>query len=788
MIDDRTLKSLEFDKILQKISDYAVLKRTKSLILQLKPTSDIDTVRFELDKTEEAFKLLFDYGVSGVEFFDDITDELERSKIDSVLNFAELLRVARLLKCSRLLSNSVLAINDETIVKIPNICMRLYCDQYLEKEITTKILSDEKIADNASERLYSIRQRIKKLNEEIREKLNYYLRKGDKYLQDSVVTIRNDRYVIPVKSEYRNEVKGFIHDKSRAGSTLFIEPVEVLELNNQLRVAVYDEALEIQEILRDLSHKVKLIADKLSYNLENIFELDEVFAKAIYAYKTKSIKPEINDNHIVDIKKGRHPLIDKDKVVPLNIKLGEEYNYLLITGPNTGGKTVSLKLLGLFILMAETGIFLPCISGSCVSVFKNVFCDVGDEQSIEQSLSTFSSHIKNIIHITENADNDSLVLIDEIGAGTDPDEGSCLALAIIKYLLSFKTYGIITTHYSRLKEFALTTKSIMNASMDFDAKTFAPTYNLKIGIPGNSNAIEISSRLGLSDKITADAVSFLSDDKISFENVLKKAEETRQKSQSVLDEYNRLKNEIQSEYEKAKENRLLLEKERENLLSNAKSLSRKMINEKVEEADEILQKIIEISQSSEIDGGMVITARTLKNRLEDKKYSDETVEKSFDKKPLKPFEIVKNKLVFVNSLQQNGVILSLNEKKKKAFIDINGIKYNVDYSDLYQTDETDKKKEKNQQKVVITKKISLDAVTEINVIGKDKIEALCEVEQFIDGAVSHNLTTVRIIHGVGMRVLSTAIHAYLKNNKHVKEYRFGAYGEGENGVTIVTLK
>ncbi|MGN0818942.1 MAG: endonuclease MutS2 [Christensenellaceae bacterium] len=788
MIDERTLKSLEFDKVLQKVGEYAVLKRTKSLILQLKPQIELERVRSELDKTEEAFKLLFDYGISGIEFFDDITDELERSKIDSVLNLAELLRVARLLKCSRLLSNSVLAINDETIVKIPDICMRLYCDQYLEKEITTKILSDEKIADNASERLYSIRQKIKKLNEDIREKLNYYLRKGDKYLQDSVVTIRNDRYVIPVKSEYRNEVKGFVHDKSRAGSTLFIEPVEVLELNNQLRGAIYDEALEIQEILRDLSQKIKLIADKLCYNLENIFELDEIFAKAIYAYKTKSVKPDVNGKHVVDIKRGRHPLIDKDKVVPLDIRLGEDYNYLLISGPNTGGKTVSLKLLGLCVLMAETGIFLPCASGSCVSVFKNVFCDVGDEQSIEQSLSTFSSHIKNIIHITENADNDSLVLIDEIGAGTDPDEGSCLALAIIKYLLSFKTYGIITTHYSALKEFAMTTKSIMNASMDFDAKTFAPTYNLKTGIPGNSNAIEISSRLGLSDKITADAVSFLSDDKISFENVLKKAEETRRESQRVLDEYKRLMNEARLEYQKAKESRLALEKERENLLANAKSVSRKMINEKVEEADEILQKIIEISKNREIDGGMVITARTLKNRLEDKKYSEDRSERIFDKKPLKTTEIVKNKVVFVNSLQQNGVIVSVNANKKKAFVEVNGIKYNVNFSDLSVAENKESKKTEASPKVIVTRRISNDVVTEINVIGKDKIEALCEVEQFIDGAISHNLNTVRIIHGVGLKVLSTAIHSYLKNNKHVKEYRFGAYGEGENGVTIVTLK
>ena len=788
MIDNKTLKSLEYDKVLTLISSYAVLKRTKTAILETKPLLDLNEILLELDKTEEAYKLLFDYGVSSVEFFDDITDELSRAKKGSTLNLAELLRVARLLKSSRIVRNGILAITDEKITKIPEICERLYCDQYLEKEITSKILSDEKVSDNASEKLSSLRKKIKKLNEQIRERLNWYIRSGEKYLQENIVTIRNDRYVVPVKSEHRSQVKGFVHDQSATGSTVFIEPVEILEFNNQLRIAQTEEALEIQAILQDLSHKVSLIADSLEYNLENICEIDTLEAKATYAYKTRAKKPFMTNGKTLEIINGRHPLIDAKEVVPLTVKLGNGYNYLLITGPNTGGKTVTLKLTGLFSVMAQSGMFLPATEGTTLPVYQKIFCDIGDEQSIEQSLSTFSSHVKNLVKITENADSDSLCLIDEIGAGTDPDEGSALAQAVIEHLLDLSSYGIITTHYSKLKEFAFIEKRIKNASMDFNPETFQPLYKLNIGTPGSSNAIEIAKRLGVSHKITKKANSHLSSEKVSFENVLKEAESARQQSLLELEKNRLITEKIESEYKEVAKRNEELKKEKERLLTSAKSESRRIISEKAEEAEELIEEIKEILKKDEITSGDLIRARTLKNKLEDKKYSLEPEEETPENiTPVIPEKLFIGKSVYVKSLSSIGDVVSINLKRKQVVVLVGGIKFTVKPDVLFDYKMKEQRKE-NKPTVKIKREISSDFKTEINVLGLDRNEAIIEVENFIDQAVVHNAVNITIVHGVGMKVLSTAIHAYLKKNKFVKEFRFGRYGEGENGVTVVTLK
>lgn len=788
MIDNKTLKSLEYDKVLTLISSYAVLKRTKTAILETKPLLDLNEILLELDKTEEAYKLLFDYGVSSVEFFDDITDELSRAKKGSTLNLAELLRVARLLKSSRIVRNGILAITDEKITKIPEICERLYCDQYLEKEITSKILSDEKVSDNASEKLSSLRKKIKKLNEQIRERLNWYIRSGEKYLQENIVTIRNDRYVVPVKSEHRSQVKGFVHDQSATGSTVFIEPVEILEFNNQLRIAQTEEALEIQAILQDLSHKVSLISDSLEYNLENICEIDTLEAKATYAYKTRAKKPFMTNGKTLEIINGRHPLIDAKEVVPLTIKLGNGYNYLLITGPNTGGKTVTLKLTGLFSVMAQSGMFLPATEGTTLPVYQKIFCDIGDEQSIEQSLSTFSSHVKNLVKITENADSDSLCLIDEIGAGTDPDEGSALAQAVIEHLLDLSSYGIITTHYSKLKEFAFIEKRIKNASMDFNPETFQPLYKLNIGTPGSSNAIEIAKRLGVSHKITKKANSHLSSEKVSFENVLKEAESARQQSLLELEKNRLITEKIESEYKEVAKRNEELKKEKERLLTSAKSESRRIISEKAEEAEELIEEIKEILKKDEITSGDLIRARTLKNKLEDKKYSLEPEEETPENiTPVVPEKLFIGKSVYVKSLSSIGDVVSINLKRKQVVVLVGGIKFTVKPDVLFDYKMKEQRKE-NKPTVKIKREISSDFKTEINVLGLDRNEAIIEVENFIDQAVVHNAVNITIVHGVGMKVLSTAIHAYLKKNKFVKEFRFGRYGEGENGVTVVTLK
>ncbi len=785
---NRTLKTLEYDKVMNLVSGYAILKGTKQRLVCATPFSDENSVLLALSKTEEAYKLLFDYGVSGVEFFDEPSDEIERAEKGALLTLSELLRSARLLKAARLIRNAFTSVVAEDIVYLPEIAASLYCDQYLEKEILSKVLSDEKIADNASEKLFQLRRKIKKLNDQIREKLNSYIHAGDKYLQENIVTMRGDRYVIPVKSEYRSKIKGFVHDQSSTGSTVFIEPVEVLELNNQLRVTTIEESAEVEEIIRDLSHKIGMIAQKLLCNAELIRDIDEYCARAVYAYKTKSSKPRINKKGIIDIKRGRHPLIEANKVVPLDIKLGKEARYLLITGPNTGGKTVTLKLVGLFTLMASSGLFLPCADESDISIFDNIFCDVGDEQSIEQSLSTFSSHIKNLVDITENVDSRSLVLIDEIGAGTDPDEGSALAQAIIERLLDRKSYGIITTHYSRLKEYAYVRSDIINASMDFDNETFAPIYKLNIGIPGTSNAIEIASRLGISKEIITSATSLLSEGKVSFENVLKEAEKTRKTAESerlqLVDSLNQAKEELKL-IEKEKE-KLALERER--LYAQAKAESRRIINEKVDEAEELVEQIKEILDKEEISSGDIITARTLRNKLESKKYDD--ADEEGDPLMLKPCDLSWLKVgdkVFVKSMGAYATIVSINEKKGECFVSLGSMRMSAKVKDLFINENLSRKKQtKPSVKVYVEPVAAFNP--EINVIGKRREEAMDEVVKFLDQAVLSGATELRIVHGKGQKILKQAIHEVLKRTSYVDKFRLGKYGEGEDGVTIVTLK
>ena len=589
MISEKTLNTLEFDKILSDVSQYAVLERTKNSLTNCSPVTDYEQVKISLSKTLEAYNLLYEFNVGGIYYFDDISNELDRVDKFGTLNNIELLRVASNLKSARILRVAISTITSEKIVYLQEIAGRLYYNQEFEKEITSKILSEDSISDNASPKLYTIRKNIKNLSARIRERLNSYVHGSlNKYLQDSVVTIRQDRYVIPVRSEYRSFVKGFIHDQSSSGATVFIEPEAVMELNNELKKALLDEKEEILAILADLSRSVATISENLRYNAQNIQEIDECFAKAQYSFVNKCSLPELNDKGIIDIKNGRHPLIARDKVVPVSISFGKNNNFLLITGPNTGGKTVTLKLVGLFTLMAMSGIFIPATDQSQISVFNNIFCDVGDEQSIENELSTFSSHIKNLINIIDLATNKSLILIDEIGAGTDPEEGSALALSIIEKLLSLNCFGIITTHYSKLKEFAMQNKQIENASMEFDSKTLKPLYKLNIGIPGSSNAIDIARTLGLDNGVISKAISYLSNDKISFENVLKKAEESRRISEKLNEELEIIKREKQQQLDAISLEREKISKERERIYANAKIETKRIVSDKLSEAEEIV--------------------------------------------------------------------------------------------------------------------------------------------------------------------------------------------------------
>ncbi len=787
MITQKTLKALEYDKIMADVSNYAVLEKTKEEIKSFLPLTLLESVKSLQTKTDEAYKYLFTYSVGGVYYFEEIYDELKRAEVGGTLNNAELLKIASNLKSARIARTSIESVNDENLTQLKEIAKRLFVNTEFEKEITDKIISEDEVSDHASPKLYQIRKSIANLNAKIRDQLNSYMRGGlSKYLQDSVVTMRQDRYVIPVKSEYRSMVKGFIHDQSASRATVFIEPEHIMELNNDLKRAIFDEKEEIHRILSELTSKVTYMSDALRYNIENLVELDGYFARAEYSYKNKCTKPIINNEGIIDIKRGRHPLINEDKVVPVSISIGSGYNFLLITGPNTGGKTVTLKLTGLFTAMVMSGLYIPADEESKISVFNGIYCDIGDEQSIEQNLSTFSSHIKNIINIINNVDDKSLVLLDELGAGTDPEEGSALALSIIKKLLAFNCYGIITTHYSRLKEFAVESKKIENASMEFDAVSLKPLYKLNIGIPGSSNAIEIAKTLGLDRSVIDDALLLLTDKQVSFENVLKKAEEARRVADNLALELDNLKREKQQEL-----NNILLEKEkiskeREKIYFTAKQETKRIVADKLSEAEEIIDELKRILKNAKLESKDVFKASGLKNRLKNSRYLDiESDDQPLELKKVQNAELEVGNRVFVKSLGTYAKLQGVKQSKGEAEVIIGNIKTVVKIKDLYNSERV----KEPVNKVQINKKTSLGlAKNEINVIGQTSLEALENVENFIDQAVVNNLEEIKVIHGVGEGILLKEIRNYLKGNKNVLEFRKGKYGEGENGVTIIILK
>ncbi|MBQ4099532.1 MAG: endonuclease MutS2 [Clostridia bacterium] len=786
MITDKSLKALEFDKVALKLSEYCVLRKTKELAINLKPEENFLDAKHLQDKTSEAFELLYTGGVSGIEFFDDVEDAPERAEKGSTLSMGELLRISRFLKSSRILSSSILSSTiDAPILKAQ--ASAIFIDAYLENEIRAKIISEDTMSDNASDKLYSLRKLIKRLNEQIKEKLSSFIRAGNnKYLQENIITMRGDRYVLPVKSEYRGQISGFIHDQSSTGATVFIEPTAVLELNNSLKTATLEEQLEVERILADLSQKVGVISKQLKANEQIAVDIDLTYGKATYAYKTNAIKPNFNSNGRMNIVRGRHPLIHPKTVVPVSVKFGYDYNYLLVTGPNTGGKTVTLKMVGLFSVMATCGMFVQAEMGSEISYFKKIFCDVGDEQSIEQSLSTFSSHMKNIIDVTNNVDGDSLVLIDEIGAGTDPDEGSALARAIIEKLLDRGSYGIITTHYSALKEFAYSDLRIKNAGMEFDSQTFAPLYKINIGMPGSSNAIEISKRLGLGDEIAEKAYSFLSGNKISFEKVLKEAEKSRQEALDLKTKLELIKIEEDKKLKEINDERQKLEVEKERFYTKAKAESRRIVSEKLQEADDIIEEIKVLFDKEELTSGDLIRARTLRNKLEDKKYDLDEVEEKIVNYSLVNAKILKvGDEVFYKPTESICKVNSINEKKGECEIFMGTVRIKAKLSDLFFVS---KAKQTQKTTVAVKRESFISPLMEINVIGLTVLEAIPEIESFIDQAIVNNLEEVKIIHGKGLKILSTAIHDFLRRNKRVESYRFGKYGEGERGVTFVKLK
>ena len=659
MFDQKSLTTLEYPKILDRLATFAQSQGGKKKASELVPYEKIADALHALNETAEADRVLFEYSLSPSFAVDDIGDILVKAKKGATLAIPDIMKVGRSLRVSRRLKYTIDKVKDCPL--LADMAMGLFENETLEKKIFDAFLSETEVADNASNELRAIRIRIRKLNDNVRSKLQLFITSPQysKYLQDNIITVRGDRYVIPVKSDCKGTIPGLVHDQSASGSTLFVEPMQIVELNNELKVELVNEQLEIEKILRNFSNQIEGCADGITYSYNTVVDMDMVFAKAQLAREYKATKPELNEDGVIDIRAGRHPLIDQKKVVPVSLALKTDEKMLLITGPNTGGKTVTLKLVGLFTLMAMSGLFIPAKSAN-LSIFDGVYSDIGDEQSIEQSLSTFSSHIKNTIGILDVITDKSLVLFDELGAGTDPGEGAALAVSIAEYLLRVGAKSFITSHFNDLKEFSLVTKGVVAASMEFDSNTFCPTYKLVMGAIGSSNALAIAKKLGLSDEIIENAKSKISVEKRQFDNVLTAAEKTRMKaaelvSEASIDRENAAKALKDAEIEKKR-----IEEKREKLDESIRKETKRLIENSVEEANDILEQIKEILNKPQVEDKDLFEARKLKKQLENMTADYEKEAVVEDVKDDSPLKIGDN--VFVKSLQKKGKLTSVNQR------------------------------------------------------------------------------------------------------------------------------
>ena len=692
-----------------------------------------------------------------------------------------------LLRIARELKEYFYDNNTSSFINLEKYFTLLYSNPSIEKSIFDKIIDESTIADNASKKLSSLRRNRKNFEQEVKDKLNSYIHSSTyaKYIMEPIVTIRNNRYVIPVKEEYRSYIKGFVHDTSSSGSTLYIEPTSIFDLNNKINHIKIEEDLEIEKILHQLSASLYAYTTELDNDLNLIANIDLIFAKAHFGIEINGITPILNNEKFVDLHKARHPLIDKDKVVPINIGLGKDYVSLLITGPNTGGKTVALKTLGLLLLMAYSGIPIPCSEGSNICVFTYIFADIGDEQSIQESLSTFSAHMKNIVEITKKANDNSLVLLDELGSGTDPVEGAALAISILSYLKSINALVCCTTHYQELKEFALVTDSFENASFEFDIENLKPTYKLLVGIPGKSNAFAISKKLGLDEQILNVANAHLKEDKVSIEELLKNIYDNKLKVEKQVEETEKNLRQVEAlrkSLEKKQDD--VLEK-RAKMLEDAKLEARDILLSAKEEATEIIHEL-----SASVD---LKQANNLRNKLNDKIRNINSIhysgqDNSFE--AINKNDIKDGLNVYISSLGTNGIILGNTvNKSNEVQVQVGSMKMNVKLSDLRKLSSNVSTTSKSTGKVTTEKSSKTKVISpEINVIGQNVDEAIYVIDKYLDNCASANISPVRIVHGKGTGKLREGIHSFLKKHPHVKSFRIGTFGEGEMGVTVVEIK
>lgn len=798
-MNKKALKTLEFDKIIDKLKNLASTPLGKELCKELVPSTDINEIEHNLTETSDALSMVLKKGLLSFSGVKDIRSSLMRLDVGSVLSIDEILAVSSLLNVTlrvksytrkENLGNSVH--NDEEEYNVTN-SLTSYFEALeplsnVNSEIKRCIISQDEIADDASTALRQIRKSIKNTNNKVHEQLNGIVNSSRTMLQDALVTMRNGRYCLPVKAEYRSSFKGMIHDQSATGSTLFIEPMAIVKLNNELRELSLKEQDEIERILAELSNLIGEHVEELKINLEVLTKLDFIFAKANLSKQMRASVPDFNQDGIIDIKRGRHPLIDSKQVVPIDIRLGDEFDLLVITGPNTGGKTVSLKTVGLFTLMGQAGLHIPAFDHSKLSVFDDVFADIGDEQSIEQSLSTFSSHMKNEIQIIEQANERSLCLFDELGAGTDPTEGAALAMAILTYLHNMGAKTIATTHYSELKLFALSTPGVENACCEFDVETLRPTYRLLIGIPGKSNAFAISSKLGLPDYIIEDAKSRIDTDSQSFEDVIADLEASRvtiEKEQAEIQAY---KAEIEELKKKLTIKNEKIDAAKDRILREANEKAREILQEAKDFADESIRKYNKWSKQSNLQKDMEEERAALRDKLN--KADSKLVRKTKTNKKNKPQDFKPGESVHVISLNVNGIVGSTPNSKGEVYVQMGILRSLINIRDLELIDipeiTTPTLSKTGSGKIKMSK--SLNVSPELNIIGKTVDEGIAILDKYLDDAYLSHIPQVTIIHGRGTGALRNAVQQHLKRLKYVKSYRVGGFGEGDHGVTIVEFK
>lgn len=793
-MNTKVLTTLEYNKIIDLLTEKADSEPGKKLCRELVPSTDLSAIRTAQRETKDALARLFRIGSTSFGSNRDLGFSIRSLEIGSSLSMSELLKLASFLdNVSRIKTYGKKERED-----LPNDSLDAYFEgltpmTQLANEINRCILSEEEMADDASPKLKSIRRSKLSTNEKIHSQLTSMVNGAYRtFLQDAVITMRDNRYCIPVKAEYKSQVSGMVHDQSSTGSTFFIEPAAVVNLNNQLKELDLQEQEEIEVILGDLSSQAAVHTSELAADQKIMTTLDFIFAKAKLAMEQNATEPIFNTEHYIQIRKGRHPLLDKKKAVPIDVRLGKDFDLLVITGPNTGGKTVSLKTVGLFTLMGQAGLHIPALDRSELSIFSEVYADIGDEQSIEQSLSTFSSHMTRVVHILQHADADSLCLFDELGAGTDPTEGAALAIAILNYLHDRGIRTMATTHYSELKIYALSTNYVENACCEFDVETLRPTYRLLIGIPGKSNAFAISSKLGLSDEIIHAAKEQISKEDESFEDVIADLEQSRvtiEKEQQEIAEYKERIRTLQEQLQKKNEK---IDQAKDKILRDANEKARAILQEAKDVADETIRDFNKAGASADIKE-LEKKRQKVRDKINEKNGKlalGNTQKKPADQKTVDPKKLKKGDSVKIISMNLKGIVNTLPDTRGNLFVQCGIMRMQTNVNDLVPVKEetitAPALQRTNTGKLKMSKSFSVSS--EINLLGCTVDEAIAKLDKYLDDAYLAHLPSVRVVHGKGTGALRNAVQSHLKRLKYVKEYRLGEYGEGDAGVTIVTFK